>query len=111
MSTTALLVDVAVTPWWTLFVIGDLDLATGPDLDVRIDRTVAQHPGDGLILDLSEVTFMDCVGLHPIMRARNLLTDHLCLRGVHGAAQRLIELAGVEASLHILADGESPAHR
>ncbi|MFN8078597.1 MAG: STAS domain-containing protein [Kineosporiaceae bacterium] len=111
MDTNAILVDATVEPWWTLFVSGDLDLATGPDLDLRIDRALALHPSEGLILDLSEVSFLDCAGLHPIMRAHDLLADRLCLRGLHGAAERLLMLTGVEACLRILADGESPAHR
>lgn len=53
MDTNAILVDATVEPWWTLFVSGDLDLATGPDLDLRIDRALALHPSEGLILDLS----------------------------------------------------------
>ncbi len=53
----------------------DLDLSTGPQLDSRLNRAMTLHDGDGLVLDLSDVPFMDCAGLVPVLRARNALGD------------------------------------
>jgi anti-anti-sigma factor len=93
-------------PWWVLHLSGDLDLATSPALEARIRRAVTQHRGDGLILDLSAVTFMDCSGLRPVLRLRNRLQDRLCLRGVPPRVRRLLDLAQVTGTLHILPHGE-----
>lgn len=46
---------------------GELDLATAPYVAAYLERLV--HPGTHLMLDLSEVTFMDCAGLAPILAA------------------------------------------
>jgi len=88
--------------WWVLHVSGDLDLLTGPDLDARVGRATALHRGDGLVLDLSNVPFMDCAGLSPVLRARNRLGSRLCLRGLQPRVWRLLQLAGVADQLRIL---------
>jgi anti-anti-sigma factor len=90
-----------VRRWWALHVGGDLDLATAPDLEARLARALAFHRDDGLVLDLSEVTFMDCAGLRPVLRARNRI-EHLWLRGVHPRVRQLLDLAGVTDTLRIL---------
>ena len=86
---------------------GELDLATGPGLDARIGRAMAQRHKDGLVLDLSGVTFMDCAGLQPILRGRNRLGHRLCLRAVPARVLRLLILADVVGSLRILPGEQS----
>lgn len=88
--------------WWALHVSGDLDLLTGPDLDARLGRALAVHRDDGFVLNLSDVLFMDCAGLGPVLRVRNRLGHRLCLRGVQPLVRRLLDLAGVTATLRIL---------
>jgi hypothetical protein len=63
---------------------------------------VALHHGDGFVLNLSEVPFMDCAGLGPVLRVRNRLGPAFCLRGVQPRVRRLLDLAGVTSSLRIL---------
>jgi anti-anti-sigma factor len=105
------------THWWALHVSGELDIATAPDLEARLGRALAQHHGAGIVLDLSAVTFLDCAGLRPVIRARNRLAHRLCLRGVHGRVARLMDLADVTDSLRILPDAQpwppesEPEHR
>ena len=86
---------------------GELDLLTGPGLHARIGRAMAQRHGDGLVLDLSGVTFMDCVGLQPILRGRNRLGHRLYLRAVPARVLRLFILADVADSLRILPGEQS----
>ena len=103
--------------WWALHVSGELDIATGPALDARLGRALAGHRGDGLVLDLTAVTFLDCAGLRPVVRASNRLGRRLCLRGVRGQVARLLDLTDVTASLRILPDAQAwpaeadPGHR
>jgi anti-sigma B factor antagonist len=97
-------VPLALPPhhWWALHVSGDLDLVTGPSLDARLGRAVTLHHDDGLVLSLTGVPFMDCAGLGPLLRARNRLGRRFCLRGLQPRVLRLLEVAGVAASLRIL---------
>jgi len=88
--------------WWALYVSGELDLATGPGLDARMGRAVAQRHEDGLVLDLSTVTFVDCAGLRPVLRGRNRLGRRLCLRAVPDRVLRLLLLAELASSLRVL---------
>ena len=88
--------------WWALHVSGELDLATGPGLDARMGCAVAQRHGDGLVLDLSTVTFVDCAGPRPVLRGRNRLGQRLCLRAVPAQMLRLLLLAELAGNLRIL---------
>ena len=45
---------------------GELDLATAPHLDARIDRLRADGVED-IVLDLRAVTFLDCFGLRVVL--------------------------------------------
>jgi anti-anti-sigma factor len=86
-----------------LYVSGDLDIATAPDLDARLGRACALHHGDGFVLDLAGVGFMDCAGMGPILRARNRLPNRLSLRGLQPRVLRLLDLTALTSTLRILA--------
>jgi anti-anti-sigma factor len=92
--------------WWALHVTGELDLATGPHLDARLGRAAARRFGDGLVLDLSAVPFMDCAGLRPLLRAQERLPGRFCLRRPQPLVRRLLDLADVADILRILPDLE-----
>ena len=94
--------EAAPSRWWAVQVDGDLDLATGPGLDTRLRRLAAEHPGDGIVLDLSTVDFMDCAGLRPLLRARARLGRRFCLRAPSPRVLRFLVIAEVVDSLRIL---------
>lgn len=50
-----------------LMVSGEVDLATSPDLDVAIIATL-ESGTESLVIDLTDVTFMDSSGLGVIVR-------------------------------------------
>jgi anti-sigma B factor antagonist len=53
---------------------GDLDIATAPAITARLDPlTATAHPD--LVVDLREVTFVDCSGLAALCRARRRTLD------------------------------------
>jgi len=93
--------------WWALHVSGELDLATAPALQARLGRAMSLHHGAGFVLDLAAVTFVDCAGLRPVLRARNRLGHLLYLRRVPAGVLRLLDLADVADSLHVLPQGRS----
>jgi len=92
--------------WWSIDVSGDLDVATGPDLEVRLAQASVLHRGDGIVLDLAGVEFIDCAGLRPIVRAHNRLPGQFCLRGLPPRVRRLLELTALTPTLRVL-PGES----
>jgi anti-sigma B factor antagonist len=77
---------------------GELDMATVPDLEGHL----APFESDGvssIMLDLRELTFMDSVALHSIIRARERAKTNgqrLILVGARPSARRLFELTCTE---------------
>jgi anti-sigma B factor antagonist len=80
--------------------VGELDLATVP----QVDATVGRLHGDGfdeLVLDLRGVTFMDCAGVHLVLR---WLSACPSLRIVASGAnvQRLFALTRTDGMLRLV---------
>jgi len=71
---------------------GELDLAAAPQLQARIDETPS---GRALVLDLSQVTFIDSAVLKELLRARAELAERdvrFVLAGVAAPVRRLLDL-------------------
>jgi anti-sigma B factor antagonist len=73
-------------------VTGELDIATAPALNQVLDRAIEGRPAPHVIIDLRDVTFIDCAALGVLIRARNRLGDRLWLRSVPPAVTRLLDL-------------------
>ena len=86
----------------TLTLGGELDLAAAPLLRERIDAA-GESP---LVLDLTEVTFVDSSILRELLRARE--RRELVLAGVPMALRRLLELTRT-AELFVEADDAGAA--
>ena len=80
---------------------GELDWAASPWLAEALADTIGtwrQH----LVLDLSNLDFVDAAGLGAIVRARNTMWSHagdLTVRAPSPFAARVIEVAGLEGLL------------
>jgi anti-sigma B factor antagonist len=89
----------------TLRLQGELDLLTAPGLEAAITE-IAEHSADAaseIILDLSELAFIDSTGLRAILLAKQLCESHRCeLRMIRAQEQvrRLFELTGLLDMLH-----------
>jgi anti-anti-sigma factor len=81
-------------------VAGELDTAAAPALCGALDDVLARPGGRGCVVDLTGVTFLDCAGLHPVLRARAAACRSGRTLTVHGgtdrAVGRLLELAGLQ---------------
>ena len=55
--------------------VGDLDAHTAPTLQKAVDRTIATAPSSSIIIDLTDVPFIDSSGLSVIVAAHSRLTD------------------------------------
>ena len=78
-----------------IHVRGEIDIATAG----RLRDVIEPHmgPKQKIILDLSEVEFMDSSALHVLVQARGRLTEDggsLILRNPSSAAHRLLTVAG-----------------
>lgn len=87
-----------------LHVTGEIDYASSPDLE----KTVLEHlekNADRVILDLSEVSFMDSSGLALLLHARKAASDRDGSLSVvippQGPVMRVVEVAGVGAHLDL----------
>lgn len=87
---------------YTVYPDGDLDIAAVRALEREwwgiIDRC---HPGL-LVVDLSNVTFLDCSGVGLLVCALKRQRAHggrLEVRGPRGVARRVLAIAGVEGLL------------
>jgi anti-sigma B factor antagonist len=80
---------------------GELDLATAPTLWTALEQALAD--GNQLVLDLSEVTFIDSSGLSVLIRAHQVLgpTGSLTVRSPNTQARRLFELAGIDSWISV----------
>ncbi|MFF7585900.1 STAS domain-containing protein [Kitasatospora purpeofusca] len=86
----------------TVRVNGEIDLDTAPSL--RRDLATALDSHHEVVLDLSEVTFMDCAGLGALVRARKQADRcgaRLVLRGAGRHVLRLLELTGLHRRLTV----------
>jgi anti-sigma B factor antagonist len=82
---------------------GELDLASGPQLQEALDR-ISPEETEVVIIDLRGLEFMDSTGLSIIVRAHQRLAAEGCELGlVRGSpqVQRLLELTGVAERLRL----------
>jgi anti-anti-sigma factor len=89
-------------------VIGELDLASGPQLESELDRIVPAETTQ-VVVDLRELEFMDSTGLSIIVRAHQRLAEAGCeLSLVKGSTQvqRLLDLTGVAERVRLVAAPE-----
>jgi anti-anti-sigma factor len=87
--------DVLPTPGGLPAVVvltGELDMLTAPDVR-RVLQDACEHAD--LVVDLSEVTFIDCSNLALLLEARNRLGPRLRLRRCSAPVQRLLALTGL----------------
>jgi anti-sigma B factor antagonist len=78
-------------------VVGELDIATVPELDRVLEGLSSDGPSR-LLIDLNDVEFMDSTGVAALIRAkRSAESTHCCFTVLHStpAVRRLFELSGL----------------
>jgi anti-anti-sigma factor len=77
-------------------VTGELDLGSVHHLDDCLSRAMSDGAGKPIHVDLGGVSFVDCVGFEPIIRASNALQDGrvLTVTSASPRVQRLVDLIG-----------------
>ena len=81
---------------------GELDLHNAPELRAAFDDALARAPAR-LVVDLSDVEFLDSTALSALLQARKRQVDRGAFRvAAPGAeARRVLRLAGVERHLDV----------
>ena len=81
----------------TVAVIGELDIATVPRFTARMGELVRRGHLRELVLDLSDLTFIDAGGLRALTELRSRIEQNeavLILDGVPAQMRRLIRIIG-----------------
>ncbi|MFF7313501.1 anti-sigma factor antagonist [Streptomyces sp. NPDC008137] len=85
---------------------GEIDLLTAPALRARLDSLTAA-PGPDLVLDLRNVSFIDCSGLGVLCRARNRVLarqGRLLMVSESAGFRRVLRLTGLAGVFEVLPD-------
>ena len=74
-------------------ITGELDIATAQHLEAVLDRmtVIPEH----IIVDLSQLTFIDSAGLHLLERASKLVEGRIWIKGASHHISRVIDVSGV----------------
>jgi anti-sigma B factor antagonist len=93
-----------------LLLIGELDIATVPMLEAAFDAVYADEAAEMIVVDLTELRFMDSTGIHLLLRMRAACQADDRLRVVNGsrAVVRLFDVAGVRDRLPIISSDRDP---
>lgn len=84
-----------------LAVAGEIDLATAPQLETQVANV---DPTGKVMIDLSEVTFMDSTGLRVLISAHERASDgggKLAIVAGEGAVTKLLAITGVDGWLNV----------
>ena len=71
---------------------GELDVAAIPDLTRLLDEAVAVESPKVVVVDLAQVTFIDCAALDPLLEARDRLDGRFRLQNPSRPVLRLLSL-------------------
>jgi anti-sigma B factor antagonist len=87
---------------------GELDFTTAQHLEAVLDRmlVVPKH----IIVDMSQLTFIDSTGLRLLLRASTLVDGRMWVRGASRHVSRVLELSGV-AKFFCMEEDPVIAHR
>ena len=74
---------------------GEIDMATAPELMKEVGEAVRARPGR-VIVDLTQVTFMDSTGLNALVRAKHRADGEVRLVGPCEMVRKVLRLTGLE---------------
>src|ERR1700722_9986214 len=86
---------------YTLLLTGELDLASAPAIEQLLPELCADG-ADEIVLDLSQLAFIDSTGLRTILTGMAICEKHIChfwLIPGTSAVQRVFELTGLGEKL------------
>jgi anti-sigma B factor antagonist len=90
--------------------IGELDLVTTPILERAFDAVLRDDDAEMIVVDLTELSFMDSTGIHLLLRMQAACEDGDRLRVINGSrpVQRILDVTGVRALLPVISRDDDP---
>ncbi len=90
--------------------VGELDLVTTPILERAFDGVLRDSDAERIVVDLTELSFMDSTGIHLLLRMQAACGDADRLRVINGSrsVQRILDVTGVRALLPIISRDDDP---
>jgi len=91
-------------------VAGDVDLSAAPRFRTELDKNLDQSKLRHLVLDFSQVTFIDSSGLGVILGRYKRLTEiggDITVVGVNAQIGKILELSGLSRIMEIKRDDDS----
>jgi anti-sigma B factor antagonist len=90
--------------------IGELDIATTPLLESAFGAVFRDDDAGMIVVDLTELSFMDSTGIHLLVRMYAVCADADRLRVINGsrAVERVLEVSGLRARLPIISGDRDP---
>jgi anti-anti-sigma factor len=79
---------------------GEIDLDSAPALELHLERWRAAHPTGDVVLDCSDLAFIDSSAIHLFFRLASELSDEgrrLVIRNLRGVARRAAEIVRLDA--------------
>ena len=77
---------------------GEIDCGNAPVIHERVTMEIEDVPSQRLVIDMTEVTFIDSSGIRLLIQAKRsieALGGTIEVRGVQPAARRVLEVTGV----------------
>ena len=89
---------------------GELDLATVPDLEAAFEEAFSDGAVEMIVVDLTELDFMDSTGINLLVRMNEVCRDVDRLRIINGSPSvvRVLDLTGVRSQLPIISSDDDP---
>jgi anti-sigma B factor antagonist len=90
--------------------VGELDVATVSLLESAFDAAFIDDGVEMIVVDLTELSFMDSTGIHLLLRMHVACESAARLRVIDGSrpVQRILDVSGVRASLPIISSDRDP---
>ena len=85
---------------------GDVDIASADQVHDVLDRAIASGRTGEVVVDLSQVSFMDCRGLDVLVSAHSVIGDRLILQAPSRQVRRLLDLTELRETF-VVTDGDA----
>jgi anti-anti-sigma factor len=88
---------------------GELDMASAPEARSALMGAITAHDQRAVVLDLSELEFIDSTGVQVLLRAaaaKRLRSGELLVVGCSPGVRRVLDEAGVAGALRFLASSD-----
>jgi anti-sigma B factor antagonist len=93
-----------------LIPVGELDIATAPMLREDFEAVLADRAAEMIVVDLTELSFMDSTGIRALLEMNDLCEHADRLRIINGspAVVRMLDLTAVRERLPIISSDDDP---